>query len=183
MRNVICALNISIDGCYDHTKLSGNEELHEYFANLMKGVDQIVTGRKMYELMTPYWDEVARTQSGTKGTNNFANTITAIPNIVVSRTMEEVEGGPRIIRDNLEAEIRKLKELPGKKISIGGMSLRSQLMEMGLIDEFYVVIQPAIAGSGPRLFDDISLNEVIKMELVDTIVMKSGNVALHYLKR
>jgi len=63
------------------------------------------------------------------------------------------------------------------------MSLRSQLMEMGLIDEFHVVIQPAIAGSGPRLFDDISLNEVIKMELVDAIVMKSGNVALHYLKR
>lgn len=183
MRNVICALNISIDGCYDHTKLSGNEELHEYFANLMKGVDQIVTGRKMYELMTPYWDEVARAQSGTKGTNNFANTITAIPNIVVSRTMEEVEGGPRIIRDNLEAEIRKLKELPGKKISIGGMSLRSQLMKMNLIDEFHVVIQPAIAGSGPRLFDDISLSEVIKMELVDTILMKSGNVALHYLKR
>jgi dihydrofolate reductase len=97
--------------------------------------------------------------------------------------MEQVEGGPRIIRGNLEEEIRKLKEIPGKKISIGGMSVRSQLMALGLIDELHVVIHPAIVCSGPRLFDDISLNENIKMELVDTKIIQSGCVALHYLKR
>lgn len=183
MRKVICALNISIDGCYDHTRMNGNEEVLEYFANLMKEVDQIVTGRKMYELMSPYWDDVARTQSGTEQANHFANTVTTIPNIVVSRTMKEVEGGPRVISDNIEEELLKLKSQPGKKISIGGMTLRSQLMKAGLIDEFYVVIHSVIAGSGPRLFDDINLAETIKMDLVDTKVMKSGIVALHYLIR
>ena len=183
MRNVICAMNITIDACYDHTKLSGGEEILEYFTNIMSDVDQIVTGRKMYELMRPYWTEVARTQSGTPAANAFADTVTAIPNIVVSRTLEQMEGGPRILRDNIESEIHKLKEAPGKKISIGGVSLRSQLMALGLIDEFYFVIHPILAGSGPRLLEDTPFNDTMKMELVDSKIIQSGCVALHYLKK
>ncbi|HWD87178.1 MAG TPA: dihydrofolate reductase family protein [Mucilaginibacter sp.] len=182
MRKVICGLNISIDGCYDHTKMSGSEEILEFFADLMQGVDQIVTGRKMHELMVPYWPKVARTQSGTPAANAFANAISAIDTIVISRTMEQVEGGPRIIRGGLEDEIRKLKQQPGKNISIGGMTVRSQLMAAGLIDELYVVVHPVIAGTGPRLFNDISLDDTIKMELVDTKVFKNGCVVLQYVK-
>ncbi|MFD0794251.1 dihydrofolate reductase family protein [Mucilaginibacter litoreus] len=183
MRNVICALNISIDGCYDHEKLSGYPEVHEYFTELLKGVDLDITGRKMYELMKPYWDEVAKKRSGGKTDTDFADTFTAIESIVVSRTMGQVEGGPRILRDNIEAEILKLKAMPGKKISIGGMTLRSQLMAAGLIDEFYVVIQPVIIGTGPRLFNDIDLSDPIKWELSETKVMQCGCVGLHYLRR
>lgn len=183
MRNVICAFNVSIDGCYDHTKFGGGEEILEYFTNLMKDVDQGVSGRKMYELMNPYWREVAETNSGTANAREFARTITSIPSIVISRTMEEVEGGPRIIRGNLEEEVRKLKKMPGRKISIGGMTVRSQLMEAGLIDELYIVVHPVIVCNGPRLFDDISLNENINMELVDTKIIQQGCVAMHYLKR
>ena len=183
MRNVICGLNITIDGCYDHTKLSGREEILQFFADLMQGVDQIVTGRKMHELMVPFWPEVARTQSGTPAANAFAKTISTIDTIVISRTMEQVEGGPRIIRDGLEDEVRKLKQQPGKKISIGGMTVRSQLMAAGLIDELYVVVHPVIAGTGPRLFNDISLDDTIKMDLVDTKVFRNGCVVLGYVRR
>ncbi|HEX3383767.1 MAG TPA: hypothetical protein VHS53_01195 [Mucilaginibacter sp.] len=116
MRNVICAMNTSIDGCYDHTKMRGDEEILEFFADLMQGVDQIVTGRKMHELMVPFWPELARTQSGTPAANAFANAISVIDTIVVSRTMEQVEGGPRIIRGGLEGEIRKLKQQRQKNI-------------------------------------------------------------------
>jgi dihydrofolate reductase len=183
MRKVICGLNISIDGCYDHTKMTGSEEILEFFTGLMQGVDQIVTGRKMHELMVPFWPEVARTQSGTPAANAFAKTISAIDTIVISRTMEQAEDGPRIIRGGLEDEVRKLKQQPGKKISIGGMTVRSQLIAAGLIDELYVVVHPVIAGTGPRLFNDIGLDETIKMELVDTRIFKNGCVVLCYLKR
>jgi dihydrofolate reductase len=183
MRKVICGLNISIDGCYDHTKMSGSEEILEFFADLMQGVDQIVTGRKMHELMVPFWPEVARTQSGTPAANAFAKAISSIDTIVISRTMEQVDSGPRVIRGNLEDEIRKLKQQPGKNISIGGMTVRSQLMAAGLIDELYVVVHPVIAGTGPRLFDDISLDDTIKMELADTRAFKNGCVLLHYVKQ
>lgn len=183
MRKVICGLNITIDGCYDHTKLSGSEEILQFFADLMSGVDQVVTGRKMFELMSPHWREVARTQSGTPAANAFAKNFSAITTTVMSRTLEPVEGGPRILRDGLEDEVRGLKQLPGKKISIGGMTVRSQLMAAGLIDELYIIIHPVIAGTGPRLFNDISLNETIKMELACTKVFGNGCVLLGYHKR
>jgi dihydrofolate reductase len=183
MRNVICGLNISIDGCYDHTKLSGGEEILEYFTHILGQADQIITGRKMHQLMVPFWPEVARTQSGTPAANAFAKTISAIDTIVISRTMEQAEGGPRIIRGDLEEEVRRLKQQPGKKISIGGMTVREQLIAAGLIDELYVVIHPVIAGVGPRLMENTRLDETIKMELADTKVFKNGCVAMHYLRR
>ncbi|OOQ56553.1 dihydrofolate reductase family protein [Mucilaginibacter pedocola] len=183
MRNVICAMNLSIDGCYDHTKLSGSEAIHQYFADLLKEVDLGISGRKMYELMNPYWQEAAKERSGVKGTDDFADTITAIESIVVSRTMPEVPGGPRIIRDNVADEVRKLKQLPGKKISIGGISLRSQLIAEGLIDEFYFVIQPILIGKGPKFLDETGLPDSLKLELVDTKILEPGCVAMHYLKK
>ncbi|HEX3383766.1 MAG TPA: dihydrofolate reductase family protein [Mucilaginibacter sp.] len=61
--------------------------------------------------------------------------------------------------------------------------MRSQLMAAGLIDELYVVVHPVIAGTGPRLFNDISLDDTIKMELVDTKVFKNGCVVLQYMKQ
>jgi dihydrofolate reductase len=182
MRNVICAMNFSIDGCYDHTKLNGNEEIHEYFADLLKDVDLTITGRKMYEIVNPYWMQVARNRSGTAGGNKFAERIMDTETIVISTTMQEVEGGPRIIRGNLVEEVRRLKELPGKKISIGGMSVREQIIAAGLIDEFYMVIQPAIVGPGPRLFDQLTLPATINMELANVKTMKCGSVGLHYIK-
>lgn len=183
MRKVICGLNITIDGCYDHTKSTGYEEVLEYFTHLMGDVGLIVTGRKMHELMKPYWDDVAKNQSGTTAANGFANAISAIPSIVFSTTMEQVEGGPRIVRGDLEGEVRRLKAQPGGKISIGGMTLRSQLMKAGLIDELHVIVHPVIAGTGPYLFDDLNPGIPIKMELIGTTAMQCGCVALQYQKR
>ena len=54
MRNVSFAINITLDGCCDHTKMTGDDEIHEYFTNLMQGVDLLVFGRKTYELMVPF---------------------------------------------------------------------------------------------------------------------------------
>jgi dihydrofolate reductase len=183
MRNVIYGMNISIDGNCDHTNSTPDEEIYEYFTHQMDDVDLIVYGRKTYELMVPYWPDVAKTQSGTKAANEFAERLTAIDKAVFSQTLESADGNTRIIRDHLEAEILKLKQEPGKNISIGGVSLRSQLMALGLIDEYYFVIHPLIAGQGKRLLEDIALQEKIKLKLVDAKIFKSGCVGLHYLKQ
>ena len=53
-RNVIYAINITLDGCCDHTKMIADEEIHEYFTNLMRDVDLLVFGRKTYQLMVPF---------------------------------------------------------------------------------------------------------------------------------
>ncbi|HTD98538.1 MAG TPA: dihydrofolate reductase family protein [Mucilaginibacter sp.] len=181
MRNVIFGINLSIDACYDHTKFNGDEEIHAYFAELMQDVDLSVSGRKMYELMFPYWSNVAKTPTGVKATDDFAQGITAIDKIVFSKTLQSVEGNARILRDDLEGEIRKLKQQPGKKISIGGVSVRSQLMALGLIDEYFFVIHPLLVGEGKRLLEDTSLPEKLNLKLVEAKIFKSGCVGLHYV--
>jgi dihydrofolate reductase len=182
MRKLIYGINLTIDGCCEHTKGIAGEDIHEYFTELMQDVDLIVYGRKTYELMVPYWPDVARTQSGTNSENEFARVFTAIDKLVFSRTLESVEGNTRIVRGNLEEEILKLKQGPGRKISIGGVDLPSQLIALDLVDEYYFVIHPTLGGEGRRLLEDTNLQGRPALKLASSKTLKSGCVALHYLK-
>ena len=185
MRNVIFAINITLDGCCDHDKMIADEETHEYFTRLVQDdVDLLVFGRKTYQLMVPFWPEVAKNQSQTKAMNEFARAFDAAGKIVFSRTLESAEGrNTRIVRSNLPDEIRKLKQEAGKNILVGGVSIPSQLMELGLIDEYRFVVQPIIAGEGRRLLEGGSLQERLQLKLVESKTFKSGCVALRYLKQ
>lgn len=183
MRKVIYGINLTTDGCCDHTKFSGGEDIQKYFTDLMRDVDLIIYGRKTYQLMVPYWPDIAKNLSGTKSENEFAQTFDAIDKVVVSRSLENVEGNTRLIRANLAEEVLKLKQEPGKKISIGGVSLPSELIALGLVDEFYFVVHPVIVGQGRRLLDDTGLRQSLNLKLVGSETLKSGCVALHYLKQ
>ena len=78
MRNIIFAINVTLDGCCDHTKQIADEETHEYFTQLLREVDLLVFGRKTYQLMVPFWPEVAKNQSMAKASNEFARTFDSI---------------------------------------------------------------------------------------------------------
>ena len=186
MRKVIFDINLSIDGCCDHTKLSGNDEIFEYFTNLFRDIDLHVFGRKTYQLMVPYWPDVAKDRSGkTEAANEFAQAFDAVDKIVVfSKSLDRVEGkNTRIVRTSPQDEILKLKQEQGKNISIGGLHLLSQLVETGLIDEYHFIIHPIVVGEGRRLLDGISLQEKLQLNLVESKTFKSGCVALRYLKQ
>jgi len=183
MRNLIYAINLTIDGCCDHTKVSGSEEMLEYYTDFLRDVGLIVYGRKTYELMIPYWPDVAKNQSSTKAEIEFAQTFTAIDKVVFSRTLDSVEGNTRIVRANLADELLKLKQETGKKISVGGVDLPAQLIALGLVDEFYFVVHPFIVGEGRRLLEDTGQPEKLNLKLVGSKIFKSGCVALQYLKQ
>ena len=184
MRKLIFGINLTIDGCCDHTKMNGSVEIHEYFTSLMRDVDLLVYGRKTYELMVPFWPDVAKNNSGnTKSMNEFAHTFNAIDKVVFSRSLPDAEEkNTRIVRTDLRDEIPKLKQAPGGTISTGGVALPSQLMELGLIDEYYIVVHPLVAGEGRRLFDGATLPQRLQLKLVESNTLKSGCVALHYIK-
>jgi len=184
MRNVIYAINLSVDGCCDHTKLTGDEETHEYFAQLIRDADLLVYGRITYQLMVPYWPDVAKNHSGkTKGINEFAQAFDSINKVVFSQTLDRVEDkNTRIVRSNLQDEILKLKQEQGKNILTGGVAFPSQLIELGLVDEYLFVVQPIMVGEGRRLSEGISL-ERLPLKLVESKIFKSGCVALRYLKQ
>lgn len=184
MRGLIFAINITLDGCCDHTKQMASQEIHEYFTDSMREADLLVYGRKTYELMVPFWPNVAKTQSMTKAENEFARTFDSMNKVVFSRTLDRAEDPrTRIVRTNLRDEILKLKQQPGKNILVGGVDLPSQLVELGLVNEYRIVIHPVMAGEGRRLFDGIRLQKKLQLRLVESQALKSGHVALHYLKQ
>jgi len=184
MRKLIYGINLTLDGCCDHTKGVGYEDVHKYFTDLMRDVDLIVYGRKTYELMVPFWPDVAREQSMDKTANEFAEVFDSVEKLVFSKTLDRVEDkNSRIAQTNLQDEILKLKQQEGRDISIGGVDLPSQLIEMGLVDEFHFIIQPIIVGEGRRLLDGTNLVEKLDLKLVESKVLKSGCVALHYVKQ
>jgi dihydrofolate reductase len=183
MRNVIFAINTTLDGCCDHTKMIADEELLQHYTLLLRDADLIVYGRKTYQLMVPYWPDIAKSHSETKAENEFADTFDSINKIVFSQSLESAEGqNTRIVRTNLKDEILNLKQEQGKNILVGGVDIPSQLIELGLVDEYRFVVQPIVAGEGRRLLEGISL-EKLQLKLVESKTFKSGCVALRYLKR
>lgn len=184
MRKVIFAINLTLDGCCDHTKSLANKEVHNYFARLLQDVDLLVYGRITYELMVPYWPNLANNPAGeSQDTIDFARTFTAIEKIVFSKTLKKVEDkNSTLAQYNLKDEILRLKQLPGKNILLGGVNLSSQLIELDLIDEYHFVIHPLIVGEGRRLFDKTALHDKVQLNLLETKVFEAGHVALRYVK-
>ena len=183
MRNVIFAINLTLDGCCDHTKAIADDELLDHYTQLLREADLQVFGRKTYQLMVPYWPEVAKSQSESKASIEFARTFDSMQKVVFSRTLDSPEDrNTRIVRGNLRDEILKLKQEKGKDILVGGVDVPSQLVELGLVDEYRVVIQPIVAGTGRRLFDGVNLQQKLHLKLVESKTFKSGCVALRYLK-
>lgn len=183
MRTVTFGMNISLDGYCDHTIFNPDPALHDYFTEMMNDVDLLFFGRVMYQLMFPYWADVAKNQSGTPDENRFAERLTAIDKVVISRSLDDVLENTRIVRSNPAEELRKLKQQPGKKISVDSVSMLPELIAAGLIDEFRLVVHPLMVGKGRRLLDTGSLHEKLNLKLVDSITFKSGCVAHHYLKQ
>jgi dihydrofolate reductase len=104
--------------------------------------------------------------------------------IVFSQSLASAEDkNTTIVRTNLRDEIDKLKQEQGKYILVGGVSIPSQLIELGLVDEYRFVIMPIIAGAGRRLLEGTSLQEKLRLELVESRIFKSGFVALRYSKQ
>lgn len=184
MRKLIFAINMTLDGCVDHTKQFVDEEQLAYFTHLTGEADLQVFGRKTYQLMVPYWPDVLKNPSETKADREFARAFDATDKLVFSRSLPSAEdGNTRIVRTNLRDEMLKLKQEEGKNILVGGVDIPSQLIELGLVDEYRFVVGPIVAGAGRRLLEGVNLPEKLQLKLAESKVFKSGCVALRYLKQ
>jgi dihydrofolate reductase len=181
MRKLVFAINMSLDGCCDHTKFYPDKDTFAYFTQLTRDADTFLYGRKTYELMVPYWPDAAKEDPS----DEFAQAFVAVDKIVVfSKSLESTEDEKTtIVRTGLEEEVLKLKQQQGKNIFTGGVNLAAQLAALGLIDEYHIVVLPTIVGEGVRLFKGINLQEKLQLKLVESTVFKSGAVVLRYLKQ
>ena len=183
MRKLIYAINFTLDGCCDHTKVTPEEVVFDYYIRLVREADLFVYGRKTYQLMVPYWPDIAKNPSGeTKSDVEFAQAFDSKPIVVFSRSLDAAEGKTRIVRTNLKDEILKLKQEPGNYILTGGVAIPAQLIELGLVDEFRFLVVPTLAGEGRRWLDNTHLQEKLRLKLAESKIFKSGSVALRYVK-
>lgn len=184
MRKLIYAINVSLDGLCDHTKGTIDEELMEYYTHLMEEVGLLVFGRKTYQLMVPFWPDIAKKHSESKVENDYADAFASKEILVFSRTLEGPgNNNTRIVRTGLTDEILRLKQEAGKNIYTGGVDIPSQLTELGLVDEFHFVVRPFVEGEGPKLLEGLRNPEKLQLKLAESKIFESGSVALRYVKQ
>ena len=183
MRKVVFGINITTDGYCSHEDGIVDAELHNYFTEMLRKTDIILYGRKTYELMVPYWPDLAKSQSEDEASNEFARVFDSLDLLVFSTTLKEISRNKtRIARGNIAEELITLKNKTGKDIAVGSLSIASQLSDLGLIDEYHFVVHPVVAGKGPRLFETLQSKNSLLLDLISTKKFQTGVIALHYKK-
>jgi len=176
MRPLRYSINVTLDGCCDHRAIVPDEELHRHAAATLARADALIFGRTIYEMMEAAWRSPSPDMPA--WTAPFARTIDAAKKYVVSSTLKSVDWNAELVRGDLEQTVRKLKAEPGKGLYTGGLTLPRALAELGLIDEYELVVHPRVAGHGPWLFAGIA--KPLDLRLVKRVELASGAVAMTY---
>ena len=179
MRKLVAAMNMTLDGFCDHTVMIADDEIHQHYNELLKSGDTLLYGRITYQLMESYWPTVVKNPTGNQPIDEFAVLIDDISKIVFSRTLKKVGWkNSKVAKKSIPEEISELKQRPGKDILVGSPSLIVATMNLNLVDEFQISVQPTIAGGGLALLKDI--NHRINLKLLKTKTFGCGAVTFYY---
>jgi dihydrofolate reductase len=181
-RRLIYSMTVSLDGFIAGPSgeidwSAPDEELHRFHNEQTRELGAHLCGRRLYEVMV-YWETADRNPSASDYELEFARIWKALPKVVFSRTLEQVEGNARLVREGVAEEVARLKEQPGKDIAVGGAGLASSLIELGLVDDFRLFVSPVVLGAGTPYFP--AVRERIGLELVETRTFGNRVVYLRY---
>ena len=175
------SINVTLDGCCDHREGIADEDLHRNAAENLAQADALIFGRVTYQMMEEAWRLATRTIVMPAWTDPFARTIDAAKKYVVSSTLERVDWNAELVRGDLGEAVRELKQQPGRGLFVGGVTLPLALAELGLIDEYEIVVHPRLAGHGPTLF--AGLSQRVDLKPVSRREFASGAVAMRYVPK
>lgn len=187
MRKVILFLHSSLDGfvegpngAMDIGWVSYNEELEKHAKEVLSTVDTVLWGRGTYQMMENYWTSVPSDPEASEHEIEHAKWIEETSKVVFSTTLEKAEwNNSKLVKENIEEEIKNLKKQSGKDIIIlGSPRFAHCLMELHLIDVIKITISPVIIGSGLPLF---KVSETKRnLSLVENKTFNSGVIGLTY---
>ena len=170
---------MALDGVCDHTALIADDELHNHYNDLLGNAGALLYGRITYQLMENSWPAIVKNPTGNKPMDDFAVLMQNIPKVVFSHTLKNVTWeNSRLAIGSFEEEIAALKHQPGRDIIVGSRSLIITALNLNLVDEFQLSVQPIIAGKGLQLFDKIT--DRIHLKLVKTKTFGSGTITFYY---
>jgi dihydrofolate reductase len=182
MARLTFALNVTLDGCNDHREMIADDELHDYFTDLIDGAGAVLYGRTTYELMEDTWPAVARDENAPRAMRDWALKLEAKLKYVVSASRHDFPWINTVrVEGDLGEAVRHLKEKTPQGVLVGSPMLSAALERLGLIDEYRIVVHPVLAGHGPTLFQGLEHSR--HLELASTKRLKSGVLALHLLRK
>jgi dihydrofolate reductase len=161
--------------------MPADEELHRHAIENLNQADALLFGRVTYEMMEAAFRPPAGTEGRPEWVEPFARTIDAAKKYVVSSTLDRVDWNAELVRGDLEKAVQRLKRESGKGLFVGGVKLPLALAELGLIDEYELVVHPRLVGHGPTLF--AGLSKYVDLRLVSRLEFGSGAVAMRYEPR
>lgn len=188
MRKVISLVHVSLDGFTASPNdeldwISYDEELERYAHSMHAQADAVLWGRRTYELMAGYWLTVPGNPESTPAELEHTRWLESSTKIVTSRTLDRVDWNDAqntvLIKDNIADEINAIKQQPGKDIwLLGSIALTQSLMQLDLIDEHRINVNPTVLGHGKPLFAGNARG--FQLNLLEARTLASGVVALRY---
>ncbi len=188
MRRVISMIHLSLDGFASGPNdeldwIAYDDELERYAHSLHAQTDAVIWGRRTYQGMASYWLTIPGNPESTPAEREHAQYLQDATKIVVSRTLDHIDwdGAQNtvLIKDNIADEINHIKQQPGKDIwFLGSTTLAQTFMQLDLIDEYRININPTVLGQGKPLFAGVT--RAFPLKLLESRSLASGVIALRY---
>ncbi|WP_340004271.1 dihydrofolate reductase family protein [Paenibacillus sp. FSL K6-0276] len=177
MRKLIISEFVSLDGVMENPQWTfnfGSQEQEQFKFDELKASDALLLGRTTYESFAEAWPNMV------EQTGEYGEMMNGYAKYVVSSTLEETTwNNSSVIKGDLAKEVSKLKQQPGRNILVfGSCTLAQSLIQLGLVDEYQLLVFPIVLGSGKRLFENVGGEKVL--ELVESKTFSSGVMALTY---
>lgn len=188
MRKIYLFMSLSLDGYFEgpNHNLSWHnvdDEFNKFAIQQLEETDLFLWGRRIYELMGAYWPKAADDPATSKDDREVANFMNNTEKIIFSRTLDKVSEtrnwrNVKLVRKFDPAEVRRLKQQPGKDIGVGGPNLALSFIEAGLIDELRFMVTPVAIGRGTPIFG--GLQGRLNLQLTKARRFSSGSMLLNY---
>jgi dihydrofolate reductase len=187
MRKLIFFMHTSLDGFVaglngEMNWIKVDEAIFDFVATITDQADTALYGRVTYQMMESYWPTAGEKPDASKHDKEHSKWYNSVSKIVLSKTIKETgHNKTKVISENISENFTKIKQQEGKNILIfGSPSASNSILNKGLVDEFWIFVNPVLLGRGIPLFKDIS--ESVKLNLIETKTFDIGVIALHYAK-
>lgn len=186
MRKIISFMHISLDGFVAGVNgemdwIKVDQEIFDYVGKRISEGDTALYGRVTYQMMESFWPTAADKPTATRHEIEHSKWYKKAYKVVLSKTMNDAGlTNTTIVSDNLSERINEIKQQEGKDILLfGSPTATHSLIQLNLIDGYWLFVNPIILGQGVPLFSGIK--NKIKLQLLTTRRFTCGVTELSYI--